>query len=339
MSDEEAAAKARANISKSLTSMITYSLVCRQFRDRNVTLVREEITDQQSITKQDCERRIDSSTSANLTGTRLIMREERGGQVYVAMEYDSRVLHKKVGDYIRNLASEMNQGNCVDSESPLASTDFHKLLQGEIGPGICVPPWQLQHNDFWTVRLAGGQFTPNQHQMQQFFPESPTQSATLEFFLTLNQHQMQQFFPESPTQSVPLKLPEVHEIVAGMEYEVTATSEKEGYLTVLQANQLGRVQHLSRNYWVKPGSNIRFPQERNLSFISMVDDGYTYAEDLYVALLCENQMYFNYPHIDEGEYPTENNYGSLLRWLGGEGLSNSGCVLTLSRLRISRPPS
>ena len=95
---------------------------------------------------------------------------------------------------------------------------------------------------------------------------------------------------------------------------------------------------MSENVQVEPDDRIRFP-ERGVAFLSTVEDGYRYAAELFVALLCPRQIEFDYPDIAMGSYPTEYNYGRLLRWLSSDDLSRSGCDLTLSRLRISRESS
>ena len=132
-------------------------------------------------------------------------------------------------------------------------------------------------------------------------------------------------------------MPQNREIAAGENYSVGATSRKAGYLTLLQANEFGQVQRLSENVRVEPGVRTMFP-ERRAPFLGVAEaeDGYWYAKELFVALLCSRQIEFGYPGNDMGNYPTEYNYGRLLRWLSGDDLSGSGCDLTLSQLWIRR---
>ena len=312
----DAQANARDDISRALLTSIQSRVECKESLNQEVRRQGNRVSDQQSSSRRRCEEDIDASVSSNLAGAKVIKQERSNDQVYVAVEYDSRVIHKKIVDYMRRLGTSDGGREvfCVPGNSLLATTDFHKSLRQEMGPGSCVPFWQLNYDNLWTVSIqGGGQFAPNHKKIQQFFPELRSQS-------------------------VELVLPQNREIVAGEKYSVTAKSLDAGYLTLLQANELGQVQRLSENVPVEPDTRVRFP-ERGVAFLSTVEDGYRYASELFVALLCPRQIEFDYPDIAMGSYPTEYNYGRLLRWLSGDDLSDSGCDLTLSRLRISQKSS
>ena len=96
------------------------------------------------------------------------------------------------------------------------------------------------------------------------------------------------------------------EIAVGEKYNITVMSRK--YLTLLRANNLGQVQRLFENVRVDPGAHTRLPQDRDLSIESTVEDGYRYATELAVALLCPRQIEFDYSEIVEDSYPSEYNY-------------------------------
>ena len=93
------------------------------------------------------------------------------------------------------------------------------------------------------------------------------------------------------------------------------------------------MQWLSEHVRVEPGARIRFLE--GVAFLSKVEDGYRYAAELFVALLCPRQIEVWLSSAIVGDrYPTEYNYGRLFRWLSGDDLIGSGCYLMLSRLQI-----
>ena len=81
-----------------------------------------------------------------------------------------------------------------------------------MGSGNCLPFWQLNYDNLWSVSIQGGGAV---------HPEPQKDSAVL------SRHR---------SQSVELALPRNREIAAGEKYSVTATSREACYLTLLQAN-------------------------------------------------------------------------------------------------------
>ena len=158
----DAQANARDDISRALLTSIQSRVECKESLNQEVRRQGNRVSDQQSSSRRRCEEDIDASVSSNLAGAKVIKQERSNDQVYVAVEYDSRVIHKKIVDYMRRLGTSDGGREvfCVPGNSLLATHGFPQIAAAGDGAGqLCAvlatelrQPVDCQHTGRGAVR-------------------------------------------------------------------------------------------------------------------------------------------------------------------------------------------